>query len=117
MTNAMEPTVQVALVSTGGTILVTLIGVCVEFMRRQHKALTEVRDNTQEARDQVANSHSTNLRDDMDRLHDDVREVLDVLRQHGSEIGGLRADLRQERVERLAVSERLDNHLVSGPRI
>ncbi|QMP84472.1 protein of unknown function DUF2746 [Streptomyces phage Endor1] len=111
MTSAMEPTVQVALVSTGGTILVTLIGVVVEMLRRNHKALTEVQENAQIARDQVANSHSTNLRDDMDRLHDDVREVLDVLRQHGKEIGGLREDLRQERVERLAVSDRLDHHL------
>lgn len=113
MNTAMEPTVQVALVTTGGTILVTLIGVVVEMLRRNHKALTEVQENAQIARDQVANSHSTNLRDDMDRLHDDVREVLDVLRQHGSEIGGLRADLRQERVERLAVSERLDHHLTT----
>jgi L-asparaginase/Glu-tRNA(Gln) amidotransferase subunit D len=107
----MEPTVQVALVSTGGTILVTLIGVVVEMLRRNRKALTEVQENVQVARDQVANSHSTNLRDDMDSLHDDVREVLDVLRQHGKEIGGLREDLRQERVERLAVADRLDHHL------
>ncbi|WJN63122.1 tail needle protein [Streptomyces phage phiScoe44] len=109
----MEPTVQVALVTTGGTILVTLIGVVVEFLRRNHKALAEVKENAQVARDQVANSHTTNLRDDMDRLHDDVREVLDVLRTHGAEIGGLRADLRQERIERLAVSERLDHHLTT----
>ncbi|WMI33348.1 hypothetical protein SEA_PROVOLONE_27 [Streptomyces phage Provolone] len=106
-----EPTVQVALVTTGGTILVTLIGVVVEMLRRNHKALSEVQENVTIARDQVANSHSTNLRDDMDRLHDDVREVLDVLRQHGSEIGGLRADLRQERAERMEVSRRLDTHL------
>ncbi|WJN62724.1 tail needle protein [Streptomyces phage phiScoe15] len=107
----MEPTVQVALVTTGGTVFVTLIGVVVEMLRRNHKALSEVQENAQIARDQVANSHSTNLRDDMDRLHDDVREVLDVLRQHGKEIGGLREDLRQERIERLAVSDRLDHHL------
>ncbi|QEQ94058.1 membrane protein [Streptomyces phage Saftant] len=108
---SMEPTVQVALVTTGGTVFVTLIGVVVEMLRRNHKALAEVQENVSVARDQVANSHTTNLRDDMDRLHDDVREVLDVLRQHGKEIGGLREDLRQERIERLAVSDRLDHHL------
>ncbi|WJN63041.1 tail needle protein [Streptomyces phage phiScoe3] len=109
----MEPTVQVALVSTGGTIGVAMLGVFVELLRRNHKALSEVKENAQEARDQVANTHSTNLRDDLDRVHDDVREVLDVLRQHGSEIAGLRTDLRQERVERHALSERVDHHLAT----
>ncbi|AKY03709.1 hypothetical protein AVT26_gp27 [Streptomyces phage Lannister] len=88
-----------------------LIGAVVEMLRRQHNAIEEVRENAREARDQVANTHSTNLRDDLDDLHEDVREVLRVLQRHTEEIGGLRDDLRQERRERLAVSDRLDDHI------
>ena len=38
MTSAMEPTVQVALVTTGGTIFVTLIGVVVAGAQAPHPA-------------------------------------------------------------------------------
>ncbi|AWY07591.1 membrane protein [Streptomyces phage Yosif] len=110
---AVEPSTQVAVITTGGTVVVALIGALVEFMRRQHNAINDIREHAAEARDQVANTHSTNLRDDLDDLHSDVRQVLDVLRQHGSEISGIRAEIRQEREERLAVSDRLDNHLAS----
>ncbi|ATE85356.1 hypothetical protein SEA_OLIYNYK_26 [Streptomyces phage Oliynyk] len=91
-----------------------LIGALVELLRRQNRAIEEVRENAQEARDQVANTHSTNLRDDLDDLHNDVREVLRVLGQHSEEIAGLRGDLRQERRERLAVADRLDDHITSA---
>ncbi|AKY03633.1 hypothetical protein SEA_IZZY_26 [Streptomyces phage Izzy] len=111
---AAESTTQVALISTGGTIAVALIGALVELLRRQNRAIEEVRENAQEARDQVANTHSTNLRDDLDDLHNDVREVLRVLGQHSEEIAGLRGDLRQERRERLAVADRLDDHITSA---
>ncbi|AVE00406.1 hypothetical protein SEA_OZZYJ_25 [Streptomyces phage OzzyJ] len=112
-TFAAESPTQVALITTGGTIAVALIGALVELLRRQHNAIEEVRSNAQEARDQVANTHSTNLRDDLDELHEDVREVLRVLSRHTEEIGGLRDDLRQERRERLAVADRLDDHITS----
>ncbi|UFD97963.1 hypothetical protein PQC18_gp25 [Streptomyces phage Pablito] len=109
-----EPAANVALITTGGTVAVALIGALVELLRRQHNAIAEVRENAQEARDQVSNTHTTNLRDDLDDLHEDVREVLRVLTQHTTEIGGLRDDLRQERRERLAVSDRLDDHITSA---
>ncbi|AVO22508.1 hypothetical protein PBI_PAEDORE_25 [Streptomyces phage Paedore] len=109
---------QVALVTAGGTVAVTLIGTLVELLRRQNNAINEVRENAQEARDQVANTHSTNLRDDLDRVIDGLEAVLagqarhdEALRQHGREIGGLRTDLAHERAERLAVAERLDGHI------
>ncbi|QDP44230.1 hypothetical protein KGG70_gp54 [Streptomyces phage Celia] len=112
-TLALSPATQVALISTGGTIVVAVIGVLVEFLRRQSSALNEVRENTAEARNQVANSHQTNLRDDMDRLHDDVRAVLELVTEHGQDIRGLRSELQQERRERLSVSERLDDHVAA----
>ncbi|AGM12201.1 hypothetical protein SEA_DANZINA_26 [Streptomyces phage Danzina] len=110
-TLAAEPSAQTALITTGGTIAVALIGALVELLRRQHNAIEEVRENAREARDQVANTHSTNLRDDLDELHGDVREALTVLNRHGELLISLHEDLRQERRERLAVADRLDDHI------
>ncbi|GGU77262.1 hypothetical protein GCM10010211_48980 [Streptomyces albospinus] len=114
----IEPSVQVALVSAGGTVTVALVGVLVELVRRQGQALSEVREHTEEARHQVANTHSTNLRDDVDRVLDGMEQLLagqlrhdEALGRHGDEINALRREMAHERVERLAVAERLDNHL------
>ncbi|MFE3589395.1 DUF2746 domain-containing protein [Streptomyces niveus] len=111
---AAEPAANVALITTAGTVTVALIGALVEMVRRQRNAIEEVRENTQEARAQVSNTHTTNLRDDLDELHEDVREVLRVLGRHTEEISGVREDLRQERRERLAVSDRLDDHITNN---
>lgn len=104
--------VVVALV-TGlfGTIIAVL-----QSHRATGKKIDAVATNAAEAREQVKNSHKTNLRDDMDALHADVREALrrlteqsDDLRRHGSEISGIRRDFQIEREERLAVSRRVDH--------
>lgn len=98
-----------------------LIGALVELLRRQHNAINEVRENAQEARDQVSNTHSTNLRDDLDRVIDGLEAVLagqarhdDALNRHGRDIAGLREDVSHERRERLAVAERLDDHVAAN---
>ncbi|MGW3336216.1 DUF2746 domain-containing protein [Streptomyces sp. NPDC001009] len=107
----MSPDVQVAAVSAGGMITVALVGVLVELVRRQGTALAEVREHTQEARDQVANTHTTNLRDDLDRVISGLDRVLVGQARHSRDIRDLRADLSHERAERLAVAERLDSHI------
>ena len=108
----LEPTVQVAIITGLSGLLAALI----EALRRQGKALGEVRDHAENTRTQVENSHPTNLRDDVDQVLDRLDRVLDgqarhddALRQHGAEIGGLRRDLSHERAERLAVADRLDH--------
>ncbi|MFC9736663.1 DUF2746 domain-containing protein [Streptomyces noursei] len=107
----IEPSVQVALISAVGTVAVALVGVLVELVRRQGAAIAEVRDHAEEARFQVANTHSTNLRDDVDRVIDGLGRLLDGQEQHTEELASLRSEIAHERVERLAVAERLDNHL------
>lgn len=97
----MDPIVQVALISA----LVTIVGMLAEGWRRQHKVLTETRDNSRETREQTKNSHSTNLRDDIDDLHDSVRLTL-------TSLADLRVDMRLEREERLDVARRLEAHRV-----
>ncbi|MFD7976710.1 DUF2746 domain-containing protein [Streptomyces sp. NPDC059071] len=114
MTLALEPTVQVSLVTACGTVLVALIGIAAEFMRRQAKAINEVAGHAQEARDQVANTHSTNLRDDLDAVAYRIDRVLALQERHSEEISALRQDIAHERRERLAVSERLDDHMAAA---
>jgi len=66
-------------------------------IRRQVKGIAA---DTRESRDQVANTHSTNLRDDVDQVIALVREAVEQGRQTRLDIGGLREELRQERRER-----------------
>lgn len=112
MIDILNSGVGVALV----TGLLSIIGIAVaEILRRQHKAIGAVKANSDIVLEQTQNSHRTNLRDDLDAVHRDVRQVLDVLRQHGVEIGGLRRDLSHERDERLDVSRRVDHLLLAIP--
>lgn len=103
----LDPTVQVAAV-TGAFGLLTLL---LEGLRRQNKKLGKVAEHSEAARHQVQNSHTTNLRDDVDRVLDRLDEVLAGQTRHDKAIDGLRRDLGHEREERLAVSERLDHHI------
>lgn len=111
---ALEPNVQVALISTGGAVGVALIGVLVELVRRQGNALADVAENVQVARDHVANTHSTNLRDDLDAVAYRIDRVLQLQEEHSQDIAGLRQDIAHERRERLAVAERLDDHVAAN---
>lgn len=108
---AMEPSVQVALVTTGGTVCVAVVGVLIEMMRRQANAMVEVRENVQVARDHVANTHSTNLRDDLDAVMFRIDRVIDGQERHNRDLTSLREEIGHERRERLSVAERLDDHI------
>ncbi|MCY0933621.1 DUF2746 domain-containing protein [Streptomyces sp. H34-S4] len=117
---ALDPVVQVSLVTAGSTVGVALLGIAAEFMRRQAKAISAVAEHAQEARDQVANTHDTNLRDDLDSVMHRIDRVLagqalhgEALSRQGEEIAGLRQDVAHERRERLAVAERLDDHMAA----
>lgn len=110
---ALEPTVQVAAITAGGTVAVALVGVVVELLRRQSKAISTVAEHAAEARDQVANTHSTNLRDDLDAVAYRIDRVLELQERHSEDIAALRQDIAHERRERLAVAERLDDHMAA----
>lgn len=97
----MEPSVQASFVTASGAVVVALIGVLVEILRRQHKRLGEVCEH-------VANSHETNLRDDLDKVIHGLGEVKEMLREQAKDINGLREEIRHERAERLDVERRLD---------
>ncbi|GIF02236.1 hypothetical protein [Paractinoplanes rishiriensis] len=107
-TAALEPSVQAAVVTAIGAVLVALVGIVLELLRRNHKRLGKVTD-------QVENNHTSNLRDDVDQLLAGVDQLLagqqaqdSLLREHTRDINGLRADLRHERAERLDVERRVE---------
>ncbi|MGV9312582.1 DUF2746 domain-containing protein [Streptomyces sp. NPDC003691] len=96
--------------SAGGMVTAALVGVLVELVRRQSSVIDEVRAHTQEARDQVANDHGTNLRDDLDKVSSTLAQVLEGQTEYREQVKALRAELAHERAERLAVSARLDTY-------
>ncbi|MFE7124025.1 DUF2746 domain-containing protein [Streptomyces sp. GMY02] len=110
---SLDPSVQVAAVSAGGMIVAAGFGVLVELLRRQGSTIAEVAEHAQEAREQVVNTHSTNLRDDLDRVLADLGRVLEGQAEHSRSITALRTELAHERAERLAVAERLDEHIAN----
>ena len=87
---SMDTPVQVALVTTAGTVIVALIGIVLELLRRSHKRLGDVKE-------QVTNSHKTNLRDDIDLVLTELR--------------GLGSEVRQERAERFEADQRVEERL------
>lgn len=91
--------------------MVALVGVVVELLRRQAKAISEVAGHALEARDQVANTHSTNLRDDLDAVMFRIDRVIDGQERHNRDLAALREEIGHERRERLSVAERLDDHI------
>lgn len=90
----METPVIVALITASATVLVAVIGVGVELLRRQGKRISEVREH-------VANSHETNLRHDVDKVLAGLDQVLANQTRHDSEIGSIRKELQIHRLEHL----------------
>jgi hypothetical protein len=116
----IDPSVQSALVTGIFGLMVACVGILAEAMRRHHRTLGEVRENTAAARHQVQNSHETNLRDDVDRVLSGLERVLEgqgrhdlMLMSHGEQIGQLASDLAMERRERMAVSDRLTSAIAT----
>lgn len=90
----MDSSIAAALIAAITGVATTALTV------RQHREVVMVRA-------QVKNSHSTNLREDVDKVLDKLDAVIDGQSRHDSEIAGLRADMRVERQERLALASRL----------
>jgi hypothetical protein len=90
----MDPTITAAIIATlpGAATLVLAAH------NRRHTAVI---------RAEVTNSHTTNLREDVDKVLDKLDAVIEGQTRHDSEIASLRADMRVERQERLALAERL----------
>lgn len=95
----MTPEVTTMLVGGFAALLLAVFGFLGDLIRRK---LNTVKGHTEASREQVENSHTTNLRDDIDLILAGLTEVKTTLGDHSRELEGIRNDLRQERVERIA---------------
>lgn len=97
----LESPVVVAFV----TGLLAIIGTAVaEVLRRQHKAIGALKENSDIVREQTQNSHKTNLRDDIDR----VIHGIDMLTE---QMNVIRLDTAWERRERMDLAARFERHM------
>lgn len=121
----MDTQITVQIIATVGLVVVAWIG---------NRKLNRIGADAKEARNQTANTHETNLRDDLDDLHAGVREVTRQVREvyedlqsvHGDvrgirrDINGLRADdgeIRlQLRLERERAMQALEDHVTQTQR-
>lgn len=73
----MSEAIAVQLITTAGLIVVALLG---------NRKLNRIGSDAKEAREQTANSHQDaefpNLREELTAVHNDVREVAEIVRGH-----------------------------------
>lgn len=72
-------------IKAAAAILVAVVGVGVPILRRLRRVRDDAsagRHAAEQAREQVKNDHGTNLRDDVDDLHSDVRELRGYAKQN-----------------------------------
>lgn len=89
----MDPSIWVAIISVLGTLIVT-------FGPKVLKSLNERARQLGEVHEQVKNTHTTNMREDIDLL-------LELMRSMQADITGLRHDGQQERQERVDLGARV----------
>jgi len=105
------------------TVTTALAGVVVALLNRPvRRTLKIVAADAREARQQTANTHDTNLRDDLDAMRSDIGEVrrsTGVVRRElrgvRRDVGSLQEDVAEVREEQRSVRRRLDEHLDPNP--
>jgi hypothetical protein len=90
--------------------------------RNARKRATDTQADVAVIREEVKNTHSSNLRGDLDKLRDAIDGVRDDLgglhsevRDTRRDIGGIRTDARQDRRILAEQREALDTHLTGVP--
>lgn len=75
------------------------------------RKVEQVQQTAEAIKDQVKNSHDTNLRDDIDKLAVLMTKAVEIGERNSAEIGHLRQDIHMERRERLSLADRFDSHV------
>jgi hypothetical protein len=97
----MSDAVQVALITAGFPLIAAMASLLIPILLKQHKALNEVRD-------QVSNSHKSNLRDDLDRALVGINKLLQGQERHTEQINTLTVDVAWLRRETYDLDKRMD---------
>ena len=105
----MTENVWVALITTGGTVVIAVIGVALELLRRELKG---IKQDTSVAKEQVTNSHEENFRVEMSRRLDGISDAQTagfaaVHRRLDRQAGAIKAGAR----EVAALGTRLTEHI------
>lgn len=114
----MSDAVLVALISTFGLIAVALVGVLFQ-NRSQGRRLDKLHAKTEVVRDQVQNSHGTNLRDDLDGIRGEMREGFRSIEDRQDLAAQTVVDVRKEAQQAAGqvdqkvtdLTKRLDRHI------
>lgn len=93
----MSTEIVVALITGGLGLIAAVLAAAIPRLHRQTKALEVVRE-------QVQNTHTTNMRDDLDLIRDEMRNGFTQLREA---VRNVHIDLAWERRERIDLAERL----------
>jgi len=96
--------ILVALITGGLGLVAAISAATIPRIHRQGRALEVVKE-------QVVNSHRTNLRDDLDVIRDEMREGFRAL---ADAISNVNTDLAWERRERMDLAERLTGKRPAG---
>lgn len=88
--------------------ILTIIGAFVaDGLRRNRRDLREIKGHSEETREQVKNSHGTNLRHDLDVVIAGVNKINDAIERQGDVLVMMRQDISWERRERIDLAERV----------
>jgi hypothetical protein len=96
----VSDTVQAALVSGVFLVLVAIVSLVPQLVR-QHRDVREIRD-------QVSNSHKTNMRDDIDLLHRSVTWGFQAVHHR---LDNVQSDIDVEKEARLQLARELADRL------
>lgn len=100
-----------AVVAVIGGVFAVITAAFTTLLARQHKAIKAVREDTTVAREQTANTHSTNLREDIDRVIALSERLIVGQDRHTEDLATLRTDIAWERRERMDLAARLTKHI------
>ncbi len=101
----MSPDIIVACITAGFAFVTAVV---VALIRRRYEVEDDILSGVEATKEQVQNSHKTNLRDDLDSMHETSRHILRLVED-------LYEQILLERRERMALSERLDDHANGCP--
>lgn len=96
----LDPIVLAAFISSGFLLVCTLATLIVPRLLQHSKALAAVQE-------QVQNSHETNLRDDIDAIHEEVRKGFRLVNER---LDSHEEALASEQRARQDLTERIEGH-------
>lgn len=85
-----------------------LVGILIPILIKQNRAIKSVQEDSAAAREQVQNSHRSNLRDDLDMVMAGVHRIEQTLDNQATALNNMRIDLGWERRERMDLAHRVE---------